>query len=130
MENLGKKIEEGLYKKKMKQVDLARKMGKPPQLINDWIKGRKNPQVDDFINLSIELDIVSEFFPKQIPKKDEGEKDLVRVWEEIRTIKENLEKINNIKYIKDGITLHNSGKAKNLNISNGGSSKISINKKN
>lgn len=64
MENLGEKIREGLYKKRMKQIELARKIGKTPQQVTDWIKGRSKPQVEDFLKIAKELDIIEEFFPE------------------------------------------------------------------
>jgi transcriptional regulator with XRE-family HTH domain len=60
---IGDKIKEALFRKKMRQIDLARKIGKSPQQISDWIKGRKKPQVEDFIKLAQELDLISEIFP-------------------------------------------------------------------
>lgn len=72
MENLGEKIKNGLYKKRIKQVDLAKKLGKSPQQITDWIKGRSKPQVEDFLKLAETLDLVEDLFPsykKVIPKE-------------------------------------------------------------
>lgn len=65
MLNLGTKIQEGLYKKRMKQVELAKKIGKSPQQICDWIKGRTEPKIEDFVKLAKELDIVKDIFEEE-----------------------------------------------------------------
>ena len=82
--DIGHLIKDGLARKKMRQIDLARKIGKSPQQISDWIKGRKTPQVADFVKLIVELDIVTDLFPGYAKGTENSEAD------ELMTVKNRL----------------------------------------
>lgn len=62
--DLGNIIKDGLYRKNMSQTDLAKKIGKHRQLVNDWIHNRKVPEFETLRKIALELDIVSQLFPE------------------------------------------------------------------
>ncbi len=77
--------------KKMKQSELAARLGRKPSQISDWINGRKKPLTDDFIKICKELEIAKEVFPelrKSINPKD--------VSEEIESLKGKIRDIENV----------------------------------
>lgn len=63
---IGDAIRIGIFRKNITQTELAKKIGCSPQQVSDWIYGRKNPNVDDFIKLCVEIDIIPELFPGYI----------------------------------------------------------------
>lgn len=54
----------------MSQSDLARKLGKPRQVINDWLHNRKIPETDIFLKIVEELELIADIFPGYVREKD------------------------------------------------------------
>jgi DNA-binding XRE family transcriptional regulator len=49
---IGTRIKNARTKKRMKQADLARAIGRSPSMVNHWEKGRAIPSIDDLVAVS------------------------------------------------------------------------------
>lgn len=69
--DVGKAIKDACYRRRITQSELARRIGRPRQLVNDWIHNRKRPDLDSLALLDRELDIVRELFPQPAKSDDD-----------------------------------------------------------